>query len=53
MASFDETYYAARIRQNERLASEARNLGIRDLHLQYCRIYRALLDQAALPTRGR
>lgn len=53
MASFDETYYAAQLRQNERLAAEAHNRGIRDLHLQYVKMYRSLLERAAPPTRDR
>ena len=53
MASFDQEYYAAQLRQNERLAAEARNLGIRDLHLQYVRMYRSLLDQASQTMRDR
>lgn len=53
MASFDQAYYAAQLRQNERLAAEAHNLGIRDLHLQYVKIYRGLLDQAAQTNQKR
>ena len=50
---FDQAYYAARLRQNERLAATACNAGIRDLHLQYVRMYQSLLDGTAQATRGR
>lgn len=53
MGSFDATYIAAQLRQNKRLAREAHNRGIRDLHLEYCRVYQALLDQEEQPARDR
>lgn len=53
MASFDQEYYAAQLRQNERLASEADNLGIRALHLQYVQMYRSLLEKTSPSTQDR
>jgi hypothetical protein len=47
-ASFDRSYFEARLDRNRRLAARSRNPEIRAIHLEYVRLYSQLLEQAAL-----
>lgn len=45
-ACFDPAYFATRLERNRQLAAQSRNPLIRDLHLEYARLYQQLLEQA-------
>ncbi|MDO7835418.1 hypothetical protein Q4610_10205 [Sphingobium sp. HBC34] len=42
---FDRAYFAERLERNRRLAEEAANPVIRDIHLEYVRLYRHLIEE--------
>ncbi len=42
---FDRAYFQARLERNRTLAARSQNPSIRDLHLEYVRLYEQLLIQ--------
>lgn len=42
---YDRSHFAERIARNLKLAEEAQDLAIRNLHLEYVRLYRHLLEE--------
>jgi hypothetical protein len=42
---FDRSYFAMRLERNRQLAAQSRNPAIRDLHLEYVRLYEQLMEQ--------
>jgi len=41
---FDRAYFAARMERNRQLAEQSRDPAIRDLHLEYVRLYAQLME---------
>lgn len=44
-SSFDRAYFQTRLDRNRMLAARSQNPSIRDLHLEYVRLYEQLLHQ--------
>lgn len=42
---FDRAYFTARLERNRKLAEESQNPVIRDLHLEYVRLYQQLIRE--------
>lgn len=47
-AAFDRAYFEARMERNRQLAAQSSDPTIRDLHLEYVRLYEQLME-APLP----
>ncbi|WHO40770.1 hypothetical protein PMI04_009345 [Sphingobium sp. AP49] len=44
---YDRAYFEMRLDRNRKLAARSRNPTIRDLHLEYVRLYEQLIDRDA------
>ena len=42
--SFDRAYFATRLKKNRELAAQSNNPVIRNLHLEYVRLYEQLIE---------
>ncbi|BBF70407.1 hypothetical protein [Sphingomonas bisphenolicum] len=44
-SAFDRAYFTARLERNRQLAAKSHNPVIRELHLEYVRLYEQLMEQ--------